>query len=270
MTSLTFAAALVSNMLAIVLYTGASLFLLRQLLVQQSVNRQVLFALTSLAICLHGFGVSERIFTEQGFTIGFFQSSSLIFAVINAIVLISSARKPVHNLFILLFPMSALAVACSLLPATATIAYKDMQPGLASHILLSILAYSLLTMASLQAVLLAYQNHRLKHKQLGGISRLLAPLQTMEQLLFEILWAGQLLLTAAIATGFIYLDDLFAQQLAHKTILAIIAWCIYSILLWGRHVNGWRGITAIRWTLVGFIALMLGYFGSKLVLEIIL
>jgi ABC-type uncharacterized transport system permease subunit len=38
----------------------------------------------------------------------------------------------------------------------------------------------------------------------------------------------------------------------------------------GRSRYGWRGKTAIQWTIIGFVLLLLAYFGSKLVLELIL
>ena len=38
----------------------------------------------------------------------------------------------------------------------------------------------------------------------------------------------------------------------------------------GRHRYGWRGRTAIIWTLAGFVMLILAYFGSKAVLELVL
>lgn len=99
---------------------------------------------------------------------------------------------------------------------------------------------------------------------------LLPPLQTMEALLFELVWAGMLFLTLSIITGFIFIDDFFAQKLSHKTVFSLLSWGIYATLLTGRHFIGWRGNTAIRWVLGGFTALMLAYFGSKLVLEVIL
>ena len=52
--------------------------------------------------------------------------------------------------------------------------------------------------------------------------------------------------------------------------LSVIAWAILGILLWGRWRFGWRGRVAIRWSLGGFFALMLAYFGSKFVLELVL
>ncbi len=92
----------------------------------------------------------------------------------------------------------------------------------------------------------------------------------MESLLFHVIWAGQITLTVSILSGFVFIQDMFAQSLVHKTALSIVAWLIYSVLLFGRHQQGWRGSYAIRWTLAGFCTLMMAYFGSKLVIELIL
>ena len=78
------------------------------------------------------------------------------------------------------------------------------------------------------------------------------------------------MLTMAIVSGAMFVEDLFGQHLAHKTVLSVIAWVILGILLWGRWRFGWRGRVAIRWSLGGFFALMLAYFGSKFVLELVL
>ena len=92
----------------------------------------------------------------------------------------------------------------------------------------------------------------------------------MEQLLFQLIGTGFVLLSAGLLTGIVFLEDVFAQHLVHKTVLSIAAWSIFGILLWGRWRFGWRGRKAIRWTLSGFGVLILAYFGSKLVLELIL
>ncbi|OOZ35821.1 cytochrome c biogenesis protein CcsA, partial [Solemya elarraichensis gill symbiont] len=70
--------------------------------------------------------------------------------------------------------------------------------------------------------------------------------------------------------GFIFLEDMFAQHLVHKTLLSLIAWCVFAILLHGRFKFGWRGRKALKWTLAGFAFLLLAYFGSKAVIELIL
>ena len=91
----------------------------------------------------------------------------------------------------------------------------------------------------------------------------------MESLLFELLWAGVIVLTLAIITGAVFVHDLFAQDLAHKSLFSIMSWLVFSGLLVGHYTLGWRGLTASRWTLAGCALLMLGYYGSKFVLELI-
>ena len=114
------------------------------------------------------------------------------------------------------------------------------------------------------------QDHHLHQRHPGGFIRALPPLQTMESLLFEMIGAGFVLLTLALVSGFTFLEDMFAQRLAHKTILSITAWIVFGALLWGRLRFGWRGQKALIWTLSGFVVLMLAYFGSKVVIELIL
>ncbi|WP_049721618.1 cytochrome C assembly family protein [Gilvimarinus polysaccharolyticus] len=257
------------NLIAVVFYLLAASYVFISLWRSKPVQRQYLYLLTAVALIAHGTGCALLIVQPKGLALSLFPVSSLIFCTVNIVVLLSAARKPLHNLFIILFPLTIVAIITSLLPPSNNV-LLPLTVGLTSHILLSILAYSLLTIATLQALFLAFQNHRLKQKRSLGPRGLLPPLQTMESLLFELLWAGQLLLTGAIISGIIFLDDIFAQHVVHKTVFTLFAWLIYSILLWGRHSLGWRGYTAIRWTLVGFVMLMLAYFGSKIVLEFIL
>ena len=114
------------------------------------------------------------------------------------------------------------------------------------------------------------KHYHLKHRHTLGIIQILPPLQLMETMLFELLWIGVILLTISIVSGVLFIDDIFAQHLVHKTVLTIVAWVLFSVLLWGRHQLGWRSQTAVRFTLAGFAILMLAFFGSKLVLELLL
>jgi len=261
---------LAANAAAIALYVTASLFLIGQLFRQMQGATPWLLAMAACAVAFHAIGVHGQIFTPQGFQFGFYIALSFIFVTVNTLVLVSSLKKPLHNLFVLLFPLSSVAMLCALLIPPTAPTLTNLGADIALHILLSVLAYSLLTIAALQALVLAYQNRQLHHKRLTGVIRMLPPLQTMEQLLFELLWAGVALLTLSIVSGILFLDDIFAQHLVHKTAFSIIAWFIYATLLWGRHKLGWRGNTAVRWALVGFAALMVAFFGTKLVLELIL
>ena len=129
---------------------------------------------------------------------------------------------------------------------------------------------SMISLAAIQSGLLAYQDTAIRRHQPVGFIRFLPPLHSMELLLFQILGFGFLFLSASLLSGFFFLEDMLEQQVAHKTVLSIIAWLILGILLFGRLRYGWRGKTAIRWTLFSFAFLMLAFFGSKLVLEYIL
>ena len=229
-------------------------------------RREFLLGVSGAAIILHGLVSWHLMIAPDGLDFSLWQISSAIFFLVNLIVLLSSLRKPSHNLFLFLFPVTIPLLAVALVTDGSGNIHKE----LGVHILCSILAYSLLTIAAFQAMLLAWQNWQLRHKHLKGWVRVLPPLETMEALLFEVLWAGVILLTLALLSGFWLLEDMFAQKQGHKTVFSMVAWVIYAILLWGRHQLGWRGNTAIRWTLVGFIATALAYWGSKFVYEVLL
>jgi len=219
------------------------------------------------AIALHTFILQHSLHLPSGINLGFFSIGSLVAWLVSLVLLISSLRQHIDNLFIGVFPIAAAALALALGfdPGQG----KPYSGGLMVHILLSILAYSVLALCACQAVLLQRQSRALKQHITRGLVASLPPLQTMERFLFEMLWTGFALLTAALVTGALYVDDLLDQQLVHKTGLSIVAWLIFATLLAGRVLIGWRGQTAVRWTLGGFGFLMVAFFGSKLVLEFI-
>jgi len=194
---------------------------------------------------------------------------SLVMWLTAILIMGSALRHPVENLGILVLPLTALAVLLSVFTGGPKVA-KTLGPGVDAHILLSLLAYSLLTLAALQAITLAWQHRALHSHHPRGIVRLLPPMESVEHLMFAFITAGFVLLTAGLLTGLIFLDNLFAQHLVHKTVLSILAWLIFAGLLLGRQLAGWRGRTAVHWTLTGFGVLLLAYFGSKIVLEWIL
>ena len=124
-------------------------------------------------------------------------------------------------------------------------------------------------LASFQALVLAVQNNNLHSHNNSAILRTLPALEDMEHLLFRLIAIGLVLLSIGLLSGFYFLDNLFGANIAHKTILSIIAWLVFSILLYGRWQYGWRGKKAVHWTLAGFIVLMLSFFGTKIIQEFI-
>ena len=158
-----------------------------------------------------------------------------------------------------------------LLPSAHPLSHTDLL-AFRLHLVISLLAYSLFTIASLQALLMATLEKRLHGGRLPSFLQSLPPLLTMELLLFRIIALGFFLLTLTLGSGMLFSEELFGQPLkfTHKVVFGILAWCIFAALLAGRRVYGWRGRLALRWTLAGFVALLLAYIGSKFVLEVIL
>lgn len=232
--------------------------------------RQAGILLGFAGLALHGLLLWAGLFTSGGVNLSFFNAMSLAAWTVSALLLFSTLTKPVENLAILALPLAAITVLLDLRFPGIDLLPDDAGWALRAHVLTSMLAYSLLTLASAQALLLAVQDNHLRTHHPGGFIRALPPLQTMESLLFEMIGLGFVLLTVTLVTGFIYLDDMFAQHLVHKTALSLVAWIVFAMLLWGRFRFGWRGRKAIRWTLIGFAVLMLAYFGSKAVIELIL
>ncbi len=223
-----------------------------------------------VAVISHAFSLTALIFMPEGLHLSFFKVSSLVCFTISLLILLSSVWRPLENLFVLLFPVAAVAEMAALVMPAGSAPRADFDSGLIAHVLLSILAYSVVTIACMQAILLAIQERALRHKRTIGVIQVLPPLETMETLMFQMVWVGLVLLTLGIASGFLFVEDIRNQHIAHKMFFSILAWFVFTALLIGRHRLGWRGTTAIRWTLGGGILLLTGYFGSKLVLELVL
>ena len=138
------------------------------------------------------------------------------------------------------------------------------------HIVISLISYSILCLSAAQSLILKIQEKKLQANQPIGLISKLPSLDAMDKLLFKLLALGVIFLSLSLLSGFIFLDDIFAQNLAHKTVLSILAWIIFVFLIYARKSYGWRGSKAANINLIGVFILFLSYFGTKVVLEIIL
>lgn len=257
-----------SSLLAIALYTVATGLLWQEIRQGQPRYKVALWLGVLAAIC-HGLASYTGMITATGMNISLSQVSILISWFVVTLTLLSGTIRPLLNILVAIFPFTAAVLLINLLAGSPP-KLIEHAGGVMSHIVLSLLSYSVLTIAAVQAVTLAVQEYRLKHHQLRGLLKVLPPLVTMEDMLFELVLIGFVLLTLSIGTGMYYVDDLFAQHLVHKSVFSILAWLCFGILLIGRHQLGWRSRTAIRWTLLAFVLLLIGYLGSKFVLEVLL
>jgi len=141
---------------------------------------------------------------------------------------------------------------------------------LALHVVLAMGSAGMFAIAAVLVVLLALQDSALRSGRPGGWLATLPPVESLERALFSVIATGEAALSVAILAGLLFVTDIFAQHLVHKTVLALIAWAIFACLLFGHWRFGWRGRTALRWTLSGFVMLLFAYVGSRFVLEVLL
>jgi len=221
------------------------------------------------AVLLHGTLVAGTLFTGNGIDLGLLSAGSLVGMLVALLAIITSLFRPVGILAVAAYPV---AFTLMLLSALLQDQYtpRHFATGVGVHIVLSLLAYAVLAIATAHAVLLGIQNRRFREHRIQGLLRALPPIQTMEAILFELIATGFVLLTLAILVGFLYVENFFAQHLVHKTALTIAGWGALGALLIGHRVAGWRGLTAVRWTVSAFVLLVVAFFGTKFVLEMVL
>lgn len=256
-------------LLAGALYLAGTLHIARQLRAGRGERRGVFLYAGFGAVVLHATLVANTLFTPQGIALGLFSAASLLGLLVAVLAIITSLLRPVAVVTVAAYPSAFLLLVLSVL-LQDRYTPRHFDTGIGVHIVLSLLAYAVLAMATVHALLLAMQNRHFRAHRIGGLLRVLPPIQTMEAILFELVAAGFALLTLAIVAGFLYVDDFLAQHLAHKTVLTLAGWLALGVLLAGHRWAGWRGRTAVRWTVAAFMLLLVAFFGSKLVLELVL
>ncbi len=223
-------------------------------------------------LALHGYLLGQDLFAGGGFNLSMVNALSLIVWLTLLVYWVARFFYPVGGLQALVLPLAAAAV---LLPEIFPSAHQLENTELfafKAHIAAAMLAYSLFTIAMLHAVLISLVEKRLHHATLPRVLRSLPPLLTMESLLFRMIGIGFVLLSLTLASGVLFSEQIFgkAWQFNHKVLFGFMSWAMFAVLLWGHRYYGWRGRVAVRWTVGGFVFLLLAYLGSKFVLEVLL
>ena len=229
-----------------------------------------------LLISAVGFAVAGLMLHGQGLYVEVNRANGLSVSLAGAVSLIGLQLALIGLLGALEPSLRGMAAGLLLLAAVATVP-MDMQTSAAptselswqiqAHILIAMFAYGLLTAGAIVAIYALIQDRRLRAGKLSPVNHLFAPLETTEKMLFGVAAAGFSGLLLAVLSGFAFVEDLFAQHLAHKTTFSLLALLLFGILVAGRMFAGWRGKRAVYLYLWGFAFLCLAYFGSRYVLE---
>lgn len=223
----------------------------------------------SLGLIFHGLLLSRSVSSISGLGLSIANVLSLVGFGLALTGMLAGLRPRLRGLGAALLPVAGIGALASG-AGEFTRPLEGLGWEMQAHIAISVVAYTLLSVGSLIAVLIYFQDRALRRRSLAAWLRVLPPLETMEQVLFTTIHAGVVLLTLSVFSGLVFVDNVFAQHLVHKTVLSIIALVVFGILLLGRWRFGWRGRKAIQWTLAGYAILVLGYFGSRVVLEVLL
>ena len=226
-----------------------------------------------VALVLHAMLLYQRVLSPEGLDLGVANAISLlVWLTVLIYWLASLAFNSLSSILGLIAPVALLAVVLQAVIPTQHIVTYGGDPLFALHFVIAMLAYSLFIVATVHALVMLAEEKWLHRGVLPPFLRSLPPLLEMEALLFRILLAAFVLLTFTLVSGVFFSEQLFGKRftVSHKTVFGIISWFIFGGLLAGHHFRGWRGRTAVRWTLAGFTTLLLAYIGSKVVLEIIL
>jgi ABC-type uncharacterized transport system permease subunit len=226
----------------------------------------ILLILSIVAFAIHGILLYHWIDLQLGQNLSVFNLLSFAVWLVILFTLIMSMRHPVENLFILIFPLAVISMMLVWLFPEQHVINMQGQTSQIVHIFSAAGSFAVVCSAALQAILLAIQNYFLRHQHASGLIARLPPLEIMQRLLFQIIWVGFFLLTWVLISSFFAFDDLFKPPLLQKTIMTLFSWMVFAVLLFGKHVFGWRGKKVLYYTLTGFGLLIVIYFGSQVVL----
>jgi ABC-type uncharacterized transport system permease subunit len=227
--------------------------------------------LLALALVLHGVAIYHAIVRPDGLDLSFVNALSLVAGLAVLAAWLTGVLRTLPGVAAVVLPVAAV---CALLPPLAASPHRlpfAGEPWAAAHIAVALCAYALFVVVALQALVMTGLEKRL-HRGLPDLSAAGAPLLTLERYMFRLLTVGFALLTLTLASGVLFSEQLFGKPvpLTHKNVFSVAGWLAFAALLFGRWRYGWRGRTALKWILGGTLLLVLGYLGSKFVLEVIL
>lgn len=232
------------------------------------------------ALIIHGTGLLLAIILPQGLHIGWALALSAGLWLGMVVFWFESLYLRLDSLLLILLPTAALVSLITALFPEGIIVHHADNDWLRVHLLIALAAYGLSGVAAMHAILIAVLDRQL-HRPVQAIGQQnswyraldsMPPLMVQETLLFRLIRFAFIVLTLTVLTGIavsLRVDNQLVP-LDHKTLFTLLSWLTFGALLIGRRLRGWRGRTALKWTLAGFCLLLLAYTGSRFVLDVIL
>ena len=219
--------------------------------------------LSTISILAHGALLIFFIYEYQNLNL--FKLISLGCWMIAFLIYLGSfGKKNMQNLYLFIFPITSISFLFVIVFNKKQGFINLSNAKEAIHIVLSTLMFSAICFSALLAGILTIQDRNLR-KYHKGFTELLPSIESMENLLFEIIVTSFLLLTLILISSLFLFNPFFSGNLLNKIILSFFAWIVLAILLRGRFYAGWRGQTATRWTFFGTSLILMIYVSSFLI-----
>ncbi len=228
--------------------------------------------LTAAALAGHALLIFGAIFTREGLDMSLVNALSAVASLTALIAWIGKLARTLPGVAAVALPVAAIAALLpALFPNPHRFSFVEA-PWAALHIAVALIAYALLIVAALQALVLLGLERRLHRARPDPVAETFPPLLTLERFLFRLVGVGYALLTLTLVSGALFSEEVFGKPLrfTHKIVFSVLGWLVFGALLFGRHRYGWRGRDALHWILAGTGLLVLAYVGSKFVLEVML
>lgn len=251
-------------LLAFVAYAVSLGLILPGILRRNSSYRRLALLSAFVALISHAYTLYLRIFAAPaGPNLALLNVSSLVSLIICLVMTVVAVRNRGWFLLPIVYILAMIHLAVITVIPGESLTHLETTPGLLVHIGLALFSYAILIIAALYAGQLAWLDHQLKNKRLT-FSADMPPLMSIERKMFHITQIGVVFLTLTLATGLLYLHDMFSGENLHKAVLSMVAWLVYILLLWGHYHEGWRGRRVVWLSLLGVVILTLAYFGSRI------
>lgn len=256
--------------ISLVSYSLAATFTAQRFAAREPWGQRRIQISATIAVAVHVL-VTAMVLYDVGFQRFHMASTLLVIAALMSLFNYLRGAKPEAMLLRpVIFAFAMLSIVIAILTPADAGRPITVQPGVTLHIGLSLLAFSILVLAALYSLQLLYVNRLLKLRKAKALSENLPPLMTVENYFFKLLTIGTGVLTLAIMSGFLFVENMFAPGQMHKTVLSIAAWLTFNSILIVHYWRGVRGKPAVIFTLIASFILILAYYGSRFVRDVLL
>lgn len=258
---------------ASVLYLIALVLTFRTNQIESRFGQVVATLFSGLAVAAHLIYAIQVFWTGGGVDLAVFPIAALVTVCVGLIVFAELLVTPERGrpVVIVVFPLIALLLLAAGLLHRGSLHTTSLSIGLTLHVVVSLAAYAILAYAACQAALLIWLDRAIRKHEFNAFLRTFPPLESAEVALFNALWTGLVLLTVANATGFVFFwGKLFTHASHLHVFITFGAWMIYTLLLLGHTIRGWRGNFTTKLSLAAFMLLLIGYFGTRIVIDAVL